>query len=164
MANTPHTPGTGHTGQGGQTGQTVKDAAGSVLDRTKDMAKGVADQARSTASNLVDKAKDAAHTVADKARGAADSVSGGTTDMVGKVGSGLGSAATSLREHSPESGMLKTAAGKVADTLESSGRYLEQEGLSGMADDLTGMIKRNPIPSLLIALGVGFLLARATRS
>jgi len=110
------------------------------------------------AERRVDQVKEAA------LRGAADSVSGGTTDMVGKVGSGLGSAATSLREHSPESGMLKTAAGKVADTLESSGRYLEQEGLSGMADDLTGMIKRNPIPSLLIALGVGFLLARATRS
>ncbi len=148
----------------GQMGQPGKDAGSSVVDRTKDMAQSAVDKAKSTASGLVDKAKDVAHTATDKAKGAADTFGHKAEDMVGKVGSGMGSAASSIRDHSPESGMLKTAAGKVADTLESGGRYLEQEGLSGMADDLTGLIKRNPIPSLLIALGVGFLLARATRS
>ena len=33
-----------------------------------------------------------------------------------------------------------------------------------MADDLTDLIRRNPIPALLVGVGVGFLLARATTS
>jgi hypothetical protein len=33
-----------------------------------------------------------------------------------------------------------------------------------MTDDLTGTIRRNPIPSVLVAVAFGFLLARATRS
>jgi hypothetical protein len=33
-----------------------------------------------------------------------------------------------------------------------------------MADDLSGVIRRNPIPALLIGIGIGFLLARSTRS
>ena len=29
---------------------------------------------------------------------------------------------------------------------------------------MTNMIRRNPIPAVLIGIGIGFLLARATRS
>jgi uncharacterized membrane-anchored protein YhcB (DUF1043 family) len=31
-----------------------------------------------------------------------------------------------------------------------------------MAEDFTGMIRRNPIPALLIGVAFGFLIARAT--
>ena len=31
-----------------------------------------------------------------------------------------------------------------------------------MAEDLTDLIRRNPIPALLVGVGLGFLLARAT--
>jgi hypothetical protein len=60
--------------------------------------------------------------------------------------------------------MLGSAASSVANTLESGGRYLQEEGLSGMANELTDLIKRNPIPALLLAVAVGVLIARATRS
>ena len=60
--------------------------------------------------------------------------------------------------------MLGSAASAVADTLESSGRYLEESGLSGIGEDLTSMIRRNPVPALLVGIGLGFLIARATRS
>jgi hypothetical protein len=33
-----------------------------------------------------------------------------------------------------------------------------------MADDMTNLIRRYPIQSLLVGIGVGFLLAKATRS
>jgi hypothetical protein len=72
--------------------------------------------------------------------------------------------ADTVRQHGPSSGMLGSATSAVADTLENTGEYLESHGLSGMAGDLTDMIRRNPIPALLIGIGVGFLLARATRS
>jgi hypothetical protein len=52
----------------------------------------------------------------------------------------------------------------VAETLDSGGRYLKEEGMTGMANDLTDMIKRNPIPALLVGVCLGVLIARATRS
>jgi len=69
-----------------------------------------------------------------------------------------------VRDRAPDSGFLGTAADKVAGGLESAGKYLEDKNLSGMAEDLTGMIRRNPIPALLIGVGLGFLLARTLRS
>jgi hypothetical protein len=48
----------------------------------------------------------------------------------------------------------------VAGTLESGGRYLEEQGLGGIAEDVTGLIRRNPIPAVLIGVGLGFMLAR----
>jgi hypothetical protein len=72
--------------------------------------------------------------------------------------------AETVRERGPSSGMLGGATSAVADTLESTGEYLESHGLSGIADDVTDLVRRNPIPALLIGIGVGFLIARATRS
>jgi hypothetical protein len=74
------------------------------------------------------------------------------------------SLADTVRDRGPESGLLGRATRGVADALEGSGKYLEEKNLSGMADDVTSMIKKNPIPALLIGIGVGFLLGRALRS
>ena len=49
-----------------------------------------------------------------------------------------------LRESLPHEGMMGTASSALADTLDRSGRYLEEEGLRGMADDLTNLIRRFP--------------------
>jgi hypothetical protein len=58
--------------------------------------------------------------------------------------------------------MAGEASTAVANTLENTGRHLQKEGLKGIADDVTNLIRRNPIPALLVGLGVGFLIARAT--
>jgi hypothetical protein len=52
----------------------------------------------------------------------------------------------------------------VAGALETSGKYLEEKNLTGMVDDLTDLVRKNPIPALLIGVGLGFLLARTLRS
>jgi len=102
---------------------------------------------------MVESAKDMGRTVAEKADQAA-----------GTVGSGLKTAADKIRENAPDSGYLGSAARTVSDTLASGGRYLEREQLSGMFEDVTNVIRNNPVPTLLIAVGVGFLLARAMSS
>lgn len=61
-------------------------------------------------------------------------------------------------------GMFGSAAGSVANALDHTGQYLQEEGLRGVAEDFTGLIRRNPIPALLIGVAVGFLLAKATSS
>jgi hypothetical protein len=60
--------------------------------------------------------------------------------------------------------MLGTATGAVADSLEHTGRYLQEEGVVGMAEDVAELIRRNPIPSLMIGIGIGFMLAKMFRS
>jgi ElaB/YqjD/DUF883 family membrane-anchored ribosome-binding protein len=77
------------------------------------------------------------------------------------AGRGMQSVAGTIRENAPQEGMIGGAAQAVSSTIESGGRYLADKQISGMADDLTQLIRNNPVPALLIAAGVGFLLARA---
>jgi hypothetical protein len=69
--------------------------------------------------------------------------------------------ADTVRDQGPNSGILGTATHGVADAIEGTGKYLEDKNLHGMMEDVTGLIKRNPIPAVLIGLGIGFLAGRA---
>jgi len=111
------------------------------------------------ASTAMDKVKDAA-SHAGEAVSAAAAVGRKADDAAGSVGSGIQSLADSVRDKGPSSGMLGKATETVAGALEHTGKYLEDKQLSGMAEDVTGLIKKNPIPALLIGVGVGFLLGR----
>jgi hypothetical protein len=123
-------------GQGGQSNQGNQGAMAGVTHFAKDAASSISQ----TAGNM-------ASTVADQAQNAASTVAGGMHSLAG-----------SIRENAPSTGMLHSAAEGVAGTLDSSGRYLEQEGFSGMMDDMVGMVRRNPIPCALTCVGVGFVL------
>jgi hypothetical protein len=69
--------------------------------------------------------------------------------------------AETIRENTPDSGVVGGAARAVSDTIEKGGRYLENEKLSGMMNDFTDVVRSHPVPALLVAMGVGFLLGRA---
>jgi ElaB/YqjD/DUF883 family membrane-anchored ribosome-binding protein len=120
------------------------------------------DQAKQTASNIGERARETAANVADKAKQAASTAKEKADQAVSGTGSGMQSLAGQIREKGPQEGMLGSASSAVAGTLEQGGRYLEEHGLSGIADDLTNTIRRNPIPAVLISVGIGFLLARMT--
>jgi len=137
----------------GEVKRDAQNAVSEYTDRAKDAAANVTDKAREVASSVMERAKDTASNLGKKAEGGLES-----------VGSGLTSAAGTIRENLPEEGMLHNVGTRVAEGLESGGRYIREEGFSGMADDLTDLIRRNPIPALLVGVGVGFLLARATTS
>jgi len=141
--------------------QNAKDAAANTADKAKDMASSAVDKGKDMASSAVDKTRDFASSVVDKTKDAASRAGQKADDVAGRAGGALETAAGKVRDYAPESGMLGSAANRVAESLESGGRYLREEGMTGLADDLTDMIRRNPIPALLVGLGVGFLLARA---
>jgi len=142
---------------------TRKDAAG-VADKAKEVASNMADKAKDAASGVVEKVKDMASTAGQAVGSAATTVGHRAEDAVGAVGSGMHSLGETIHDRAPESGVLGKAADCVANTLEAGGRYLEEKKLSGMAGDVTDMIRRNPIPALLVGIGLGFLLARTFRS
>ena len=118
----------------------------------QDAASSAADKARETASHVADKAKEFGRSAASTAESATSKVGGGFENMADR-----------LRESAPREGMMHNAANRVADSLERSGRYLQEEGLSGMAEDLTSVIKRYPVPAVLVGIGVGYLIAHALR-
>jgi hypothetical protein len=70
--------------------------------------------------------------------------------------------ASAIREVAPPAGIVATASGTVAKTLDAGGDYMKQQGVGGMCQDLAGVIRRHPLPALVVAMGTGFLVARAT--
>jgi len=162
MANaTPNAKGMQETT--GSVADKAKDVASNVADKAKDYASHAADKTKDFASHAADKTKDFASQAADKAKDLGRSAANAADTATAKVGSGVETVADRLRDKAPREGMVHDAAFKVADTLEKGGRYLQEEGLSGMADDLTGVIRRNPIPAVLIGIGIGYLIAHALR-
>jgi len=145
-------------------GEKARETASNVTDKARETASNVTDKARDLASNVGEKARDAACAVASKASEMASNIGHKAGDATAAVGGGIKSLAESIRENAPESGMLKTASTSVADSLESGVRYLEQEGFSGIGEDLVGFVRRNPIPAMCVGVAFGFLLAKATSS
>ena len=144
---------------GSQSGQASHGSSSQCETGTSTM-----DRAKETISSMSDRAKDAASAVQERAGHAASYVGQKAEDATSAVGGSLKSLSQTIREKTPSTGMMGNASSAVADSLERTGRYLEEEGLSGMADDITDLIRRNPIPSLLVGVGIGFLLARAMTS
>jgi hypothetical protein len=119
------------------------------------------DKAKEIASEAGSKVKDVASAVAQKVGEAASFVGKKAEDATSAMGSGMKSLGGTIREHTPDRGMVGGATSAMANTLETGGRYLQEQGLSGIGDDVTNLIRRNPIPAVLIGVGVGFLVARA---
>src|SRR5690349_21235051 len=81
------------------------------------------------------------------------SKAGKTADeMASSAGRRLEAMAEGIRQHTPSQGVLSNASRQLASTLDSSGRYLEEHGVTGLADEVTEIIRRNPIPAIFVAL------------
>jgi gas vesicle protein len=119
--------------------------------KTEHMASDAADKARQTASSVSERAQDLASSASEMASNAGKRIS----DTVSHLAENIQSTAGDLRQRVPQA---------VAEGMDSAGRYLQEEGFSGIAEDLTTLIRRNPIPALFVGIGIGFLLARITRS
>lgn len=117
-------------------------------------------QPAESAAGLKGRAEHVAHAAAQKGRDVAGYVSNKAEDATNSVAAGLKSLGETVRDKVPES----AATNAVADTLEHTGQYLQEEGITGAAHDLTALIRRNPIPAMLIGIGFGFLIAQATSS
>jgi hypothetical protein len=112
--------------------------------------------------SLKSKASEAASSMADKAKQAASDAGHRVEDATHAVGSGMKSVAETIRDKGPREGVAGAATSSVAGYLESGGNYLEQQGVKGMAEDVTNLVRRNPMAALLCGLGLGFILARVT--
>ena len=109
-------------------------------------ATGLKDKAQDAMSNITDKASELASNVADQARAAVGAVSDKASDIASTIGD-----------------QAKQAAGKVGDTWEAGRSYVADHGIQGMAEDVGDLVRRYPLPSILLGFCCGFLLARTMR-
>jgi ElaB/YqjD/DUF883 family membrane-anchored ribosome-binding protein len=140
----------------------------------KGFGSGIAHQAEEAGTYLADKANQASEYVSEQASKMASSAMH-SAENAGKymgqkaadtrhsVGSSIKSMGESLKSAAPE-GVMHDAACSLGETLTSTGQYLDEHGISAMTEDLTNVIKRNPLPAVFIAAGIGFLLAKACTS
>lgn len=143
------------------------------------MAKNKAQEAANTfaqgATGAADNVKRAAGYVAEQANEAASNASKGIAnagsyldqkaeDAACAIGGGLKAAGDAVRQNIPQEGRLGQASSAVAQRLTETGDYLEREGFEGIVKDVSSVIRKNPIPALLIGIGLGVLVARATAS
>jgi hypothetical protein len=135
-----------------------------VKNKAQETATAVTDKAKEMAATVTEKAKDVGSAVTQRAEEMASSLGHKTTEATSAVGASMKSLAGTVRENLPHEGMMGRASAAVADSLESGGRHLQEEGLRGLAEDLTNLIRRNPIPAVLCGIGIGFVIARFTRS
>jgi ElaB/YqjD/DUF883 family membrane-anchored ribosome-binding protein len=115
--------------------------------------------------------------IADDARGKVQQVAGDVQEKAAQLGTQatdqINSAMTSaghelhtlaqtVREGAPDA-KVRDLADSTAGALERSGTYLENANLETVRSDLETMIRDHPVESLLVGVGVGFLLARSMR-
>jgi|SRR3954464_6899021 uncharacterized protein YjbJ (UPF0337 family) len=55
------------------------------------------------------------------------------------------------------------ASARVKDAMDSARSYIQDKNYSELADDATDLVRKYPLPSLLIGIGIGYLLARSLR-
>ena len=128
----------------------------SATDRVRE----AAGQAQDKASHAVDTGKQKAGQVAEQASAKADA-------GIEKAAGGLDRAADMLREKGQsmggEGGTMQAAATKTAEQLDKAAQFLEGKDTDQLMAELEALVRRRPTESLLVAAGVGFLLAKALR-
>jgi len=110
------------------------------------------DKTAGTVANMTAKAQAFGATAGNKANEAAT-----------VVGEKIGSLAGVIRENAPHDGAVATAATAVVDGLESASSYLREKKFDHLAKDVTDLVRTYPVQSLLIGIGLGYLLARRPR-
>jgi len=141
-----------------QTGDTAANSTEHVADKARDLG----NQAANAVQSATDQAKNLAGTARDKASDLADTASDKADSAMSATGSQMQSLAQTVRQKAPE-GAVGEYAHQAADVLDRGGRYLQEADLQTVRGDMETIIRQHPIESLLVGLGVGYLLARATR-
>ena len=141
----------GHQGKAEDLKQQAREAGQHLAERASEAASNLRERAGDVASNVSQRASELTERAGDKA-----------DETLSSMGQRMSSMAGSLRQSAPREGVVGSAAGAVADRLESGGQYLRNKDFGDIAADVTDLVRRHPIPALLIGVGFGFLIARAT--
>ena len=134
--------------------QEVERRLGEYGGRTAGVAAAATEAAQGMASRVSETAGTAATKAQEVAGSAATAVTGAAQGVAARVSETAGTAATKAQE------VAGSAATAVTETVAGVGTYVQDKGVQGLSGDLTELIRRYPVPALLVGLGIGFVLAR----
>ena len=110
-----------------------------------------------TVSDLANLAKDKVSELGRAAAQKLGETQTGTADA-------LHGSAASVRNAGQSSGeSIKQFANTTAEKLESTAAYVRDVDFSSMMKDVTEVVRRNPTPSLIVAIAIGFLAGSSWR-
>jgi hypothetical protein len=124
----------------------------------------VADNAKEAAASVGEMASHAASAVGALANQAACDVGKKADNLTASAGVGIQELGDRLSRQVPQTGVIGHASQAVARTVKDGGEYIEGAKLSGMTEDLAQLIRKNPIPAVLIAIGLGWFIGRKVGS
>lgn len=119
-----------------------------------------AGKAQEAVASVGEMASHAGSAVGAMANQAACDVGKKADQITASAGVGIQELGDRLSQHAPHAGVLGSASQAVAKTVRDGGEYLEGAKLSGMTEDLAQLVRRNPIPAILIAIGLGWFVGR----
>ena len=159
---------TGSQGYGAGTGANVGGSAGTT-DQSQMHGHGIADRARDLAGSTQDRLADVGHTVRDRAGQAKNSLVGALeagADRLRQRAQG-GQFATATADGNAgvaEQGRLAPVADKVAGGMQATADWLRDADLDNLKSGIERQVKEHPGRSLLIALGLGYVIGKAFRN
>jgi hypothetical protein len=133
-------------------------APNDIPGKAQELASAVALKAEDVAVDAGHKAQEWAGNVADKAQETAAAVVHKTDDGIAAVGHQMNALGAKVRDAAPQNGTLGSAANVVANELQAGGQYLEGHGIEAIGKDLTEVVRKHPIPSVLVGFGIGCML------
>jgi uncharacterized protein YjbJ (UPF0337 family) len=128
--------------------------------KLKEYTEGAGQTMKDTAQDLYQGAAKTYDDMKTKAQELGSAASEQAKNATAAVGEKMGSLASTIRQNVPQEGTVGSAATAVADNLEAAGSYLRDSNFEGMINDLTALIRRYPMQSLLVGLGIGYLWTR----
>jgi ElaB/YqjD/DUF883 family membrane-anchored ribosome-binding protein len=109
---------------------------------------------------IADAASQAKERVSEFGRTAAQKVD----ESRGSTAATLKGTADSIRSGAQSSGQAITdVANRTAEKIDATADYIRDHDFRGMMADLEQVVRRNPTPALVGAIGIGFLLGAAMR-
>jgi ElaB/YqjD/DUF883 family membrane-anchored ribosome-binding protein len=154
--------GSSSTGETGGVTDRARDLAGNAKDK-------LADSARDLAGNAKDKLADVGSSVREGASNAknklADALEAGADRLRHRGGHGelSGSSAGGTADVSISSDGTSEVSNRVAGGLKASADWLRQADVDTLRMGVERQVKEHPGRTLLVALGLGYLLGRAVR-
>jgi ElaB/YqjD/DUF883 family membrane-anchored ribosome-binding protein len=110
------------------------------------------------AKNTLDRASDAANQAASRASDLGREAFDKIDSSRGTVADGFQKTADAVKSYAPAS-----MAQPTADAITKTADYIRSRDLRSMTSDLTAVVRRNPGPSLIAGIAVGFLLGAMMR-
>jgi len=160
---------TGSNGSGLGYGSTGSRAdAGSTTDGHTD-AGGLADRARDLAGSAQEKLADVGSTVRDRAGSMKDSLADALDSGADKLrnrmagGDAQLAGATSSGSVAVSDGRMAQVSDKVAGGMHSAADWLRDADLDGIKSGIEHQVKEHPGRTLLVAVGLGYLIGKAFR-